>query len=134
MNGMFNGANIDGGTFPAQIWGQYMKKAVGKSCSDFRKPSGPFQSQPFLGHYSREGLSKDEDQDPSAEDKTNDPQAPPADTKPDTGTTDKPKNQDTTADNNDGKTYDPGAYETQPQGPPGAQAPTGGTQAPSDDG
>jgi penicillin-binding protein 1A len=29
MNGLFHGGNIDGGTFPAQIWGQYMAKANG---------------------------------------------------------------------------------------------------------
>ncbi len=132
MNGMFNGANIDGGTFPAQIWGQYMKKAVGKSCPDFKKPSAPFQSQPFFGHYSREGLSKDEDQDPSAQDKSNDPQAPPDATKPDTGTANKPGNQDTKANNDNGKAFDPGAYETQPQAPPSTQSPSGGTQAPND--
>jgi len=131
MNGMFNGANIDGGTYPAQIWGQYMKKAVGKSCTDFKKPKTPFQSQPFFGHYSREGLSDDENKDPNASGEDNDPQAP-ENKNPDKKTANAPEKTD--ANNGNGgagngktdKTYDPGAYETQPQGPPG----TGGTQAP----
>ena len=62
MNGMYapTGGNIDGGTYPADIWGAYMKQAVGKYCGDFKKPNEPFQSQPFLGHYAREGGKGDE--------------------------------------------------------------------------
>ena len=63
MNGMYapTGGNIDGGTYPADIWGEYMKQAVGKYCGDFKQPTEPFQSQPFLGHYAREG-GKDDDE------------------------------------------------------------------------
>ena len=66
MNGMYapTGGNIDGGTYPADIWGDYMKKAVGKYCGDFKQPTEPFQSQPFFGHYSREG-GKDDDEGPA---------------------------------------------------------------------
>ena len=62
MNGMYapTGGNIDGGTYPADIWGEYMKQAVGKYCGDFKKPTEPFTSQPFLGHYAREGGKDDE--------------------------------------------------------------------------
>src|SRR3954454_13904383 len=62
MNGMYapTGGNIDGGTYPADIWGAYMKKAVGKYCGDFKKPTDPFSSQPFLGHYARAGGKDDE--------------------------------------------------------------------------
>ena len=36
-----------------------MKKAVkGKFCGDFTKPTTPFQSQPFFGHYSRRAASR----------------------------------------------------------------------------
>ena len=63
MNGMYapTGGNIDGGTYPADIWGDYMKQAVGKYCGDFKKPTEPFTSQPFLGHYAREGGKDDEE-------------------------------------------------------------------------
>src|SRR3954449_587699 len=45
MNGMYapTGGNIDGGTHPADIWGEYMKQAVGKYCGDFKQPTEPFQ-------------------------------------------------------------------------------------------
>ena len=69
MNGMYapTGGNIDGGTYPADIWGTYMKKAVGSYCGDFKRPTEPFTSQPFQGHYARQG-GKEEDEsgdDPS---------------------------------------------------------------------
>src|SRR4051794_20959520 len=71
MNGMYRptGGNIDGGTYPADIWNEYMKQAVGKFCGGFPKPTPPLQSQPFFRHYSRSG-GKDT-QDP------NDPHAGP---------------------------------------------------------
>ena len=74
MNGMYapTGGNIDGGTYPADIWGQYMKQAVGKYCGEFKKPTDPFQSQPFKGHYASEG-GKDDSKDA---DKDNRPQRP----------------------------------------------------------
>jgi penicillin-binding protein 1A len=121
MNGMFFGANIDGGTYPAQIWGDYMKKVIGnKGCGEWRKPKEPFHSQPFQGRYAREGLDKDEagdDDENTAPDAGGTPTQPPADEQP-------------TQPGNDDAGFDPGAYETQPQGPPG----NGGTQAPPGDG
>ncbi|HWI06670.1 MAG TPA: transglycosylase domain-containing protein, partial [Solirubrobacteraceae bacterium] len=47
MGRIFNGANVDGGTFPAQIWGQYMKAAAGKFCGKFNKPKKPFKAKAF---------------------------------------------------------------------------------------
>jgi penicillin-binding protein 1A len=38
MRGLFYGANVDGGTFPAAIWGAYMREAAGSYCGDFRAP------------------------------------------------------------------------------------------------
>jgi penicillin-binding protein 1A len=55
MNGLYYGSNVDGGTFPAEIWGTYMKQAVGKFCGDFKPPSTPFHASPFFGKYSRTG-------------------------------------------------------------------------------
>ncbi|HVF78946.1 MAG TPA: transglycosylase domain-containing protein [Solirubrobacteraceae bacterium] len=49
MGRLFNGANVDGGTFPAQIWGQYMKAAAGKYCGKFVKPDKPFKTRVFKG-------------------------------------------------------------------------------------
>ncbi len=47
MGPLFNGANVDGGTFPAQIWGQYMKAAARGFCGKFKKPDRPFKAKAF---------------------------------------------------------------------------------------
>jgi penicillin-binding protein 1A len=46
---------VAGGTIPAKLWGQYMKKARGKFCGEFAKPKTAFHAQPFFGKYSRGG-------------------------------------------------------------------------------
>ena len=61
MNGLYFGSNIDGGTYPAQIWGDYMKKVVAKGCGKWLTPKEPFQSQAFQGRYAREGAEDEED-------------------------------------------------------------------------
>jgi penicillin-binding protein 1A len=115
MNGLYFGRNVDGGTFPADIWGAYMKKAVGKFCGPFAAPKTPFVSQPFFGHYATTGKPKKDDGTGDSKDKKN------KDGKGDkTGTGEKPK-----AGDNGGTTYDPNQYETQPQGPPTTKSPSG---------
>jgi penicillin-binding protein 1A len=152
MNGMYapTGGNIDGGTYPADIWHDYMEKAIGKYCGDFEPPKEPFQSQPFFGHYSRSGAKELGGDDGSSTDgvapvaptdTTTTP--PPADDQPDTGdgdgTTDQGGGQPDTGD--EGAGFDPNEYETPPQPTPqtqappaGTEAPAGGTQAPTGDG
>jgi penicillin-binding protein 1A len=131
MNGMYapTGGNIDGGTYPADIWGQYMKQAVGKYCGDFKKPTEPFTSSPFHGHYAGQGGKDDtKNGDPNSVDPNAPGIAPGTQTAPNgdsqTGTGDakQKKPADKTPAN-----FDPNAYETPPQ-----QAPGGGTQAPGD--
>jgi penicillin-binding protein 1A len=130
MNGMYapTGGNIDGGTYPADIWGEYMKQAVGKYCGDFKKPTEPFQGQPFLGHYAREGGkddSKDSDGqgvDPNSTGAGPGTQTPPDDNSQGGNGGDKKKPAA-----NDDANFDPNAYETPPQADPG-----GGTKAPGD--
>ncbi len=58
MGPLFHGANVDGGTFPAQIWGEYMKKAARGFCGKFKKPSKPFQAKSFKGNYKQEPIPK----------------------------------------------------------------------------
>ena len=124
---------MDGGTYPADIWGAYMKQASGKFCGQFAKPKTPFVSQPFMGYYSRQaGKGKDDKSDP------NDPGATAT---PTPGTDDGARHQPdhrhqrrpTTKHQgaaNGGTTFDPNQYETQPQAPPKTQSPGGGAQAP----
>ena len=55
MHTLFYGGPVDGGTFPAAIWGVYMKSVIGKFCGDFKQPKEPFSSTPFVGEYSSTG-------------------------------------------------------------------------------
>jgi penicillin-binding protein 1A len=103
-----------------------MKKAVGKYCGDFKKPTEPFQSQPFLGHYAREGGKDDEKDgdDPSSSQGTA-PGTQGTDDNSTGGNTDNGdrKKPEATGDAN----FDPNAYESPPQGDP-----NGGAKAPAD--
>jgi penicillin-binding protein 1A len=135
MNSQFFGGPVDGGTFPALIWHAYMQKVVGKYCGDFPKPKVPFQSQPFLGHYATTGKLKDpnakDNSDPNGTDPNGtDPNAPDKKPQNDTNGGGDKQNGGTGqgTNGNDGTngatTYDPGQYETKPQGPPTTQGPT----------
>ncbi len=56
MTSQFQGASVAGGTFPAQIWGQYMKEAVkSKPCGTFKKITEPVTATKFKGRYASSG-------------------------------------------------------------------------------
>jgi penicillin-binding protein 1A len=133
MNGMYGptGGNIDGGTYPADIWGAYMKEAVGKYCGDFKTPTEPFQSQPFFGHYSKIGQKAEEKKEATEGGEEEDP-SPDDEDKP---KSDKPRTDDngTTPGGTEEPPFDPNQYETPPQGDPNTGTP-GGTQGPPGDG
>ncbi|MGI8558851.1 MAG: transglycosylase domain-containing protein [Solirubrobacteraceae bacterium] len=46
-----HGISVAGGTFPAQIWHDYMQGAHGSDCADFTPPTHPISYQPFSGQY-----------------------------------------------------------------------------------
>jgi len=56
MPNLFNGGPVDGGTFPAQIWGDYMKAARRGYCGDFAKPGRPFKAVPFKSKNNRRAV------------------------------------------------------------------------------
>ncbi|MGI8511796.1 MAG: transglycosylase domain-containing protein, partial [Solirubrobacteraceae bacterium] len=58
-----HGIRVAGGTFPAEIWGDYMRKAVGGDCEDFKSPDESFNSTPFFGKYASTGSSSDRSYD-----------------------------------------------------------------------
>jgi penicillin-binding protein 1A len=62
----YHGASVAGGTFPAEIWGDYMKTAHGKYCGEFAKPTEPFVRQPFFGKYSSGKADTGTSYDPNA--------------------------------------------------------------------
>ena len=142
MNGMYlGGRNIDGGTYPADIWGTYMKQAVGGPfCGDFKRPTEPFNSQPFKGHYASQGGKDDKEKSDDDED---DPRFPSPAPRPSRRTKDRGNGGDTNrggdndagnngGDGDNGAAFDPNQYETPPQGAPETGTPGGGTQAPPD--
>ncbi len=56
MRTQFFGSSVAGGTFPAQIWGAYMKTAVaGQPCGEWRKITEPVTASPFEGRFARSG-------------------------------------------------------------------------------
>ena len=136
MNGLYlGGRNIDGGTYPADIWGTYMKQAVGSYCGDFKRPTQSFHSQPFQGHYASRGGKDGEE---GAEDDQGQIPSPGQETVPDTGTDNRDGgagnggNDDAANGGNDDAGFDPNQYESPPQDAPDTQTPGGGTQAPND--
>ena len=134
MNGLFFGANVDGGTFPAAIWGAYMKQAKGSFCGDFKPPKEPFQASPFFGEYASTGGGDDDEggtfEDPSA--------APPPETD-EAEPEEEPEpesNGNGNGNGDEGAGFDPEQYESEPQPPPETggpgtdAAPNGGATAP----
>jgi penicillin-binding protein 1A len=136
MKTEYHGGSVAGGTFPAEIWGDYMKAVKGKFCGDFKPPTTPFQSSTFFGKYSRGGGANTGGTTDSTG--TYAPAAPVAPA-PGTGEDDAPDEQGGENGNgndgggngggNDG--FDPDLYESPPQDAPGAEGdPAGGAPAP----
>jgi penicillin-binding protein 1A len=137
MSGLYYGANVDGGTFPAEIWGTYMKEAIGKFCGDFKPPKTPFTASPFYGEYASSGGGRGSELEGGTStgtgtDSTSFTPSAPAEPQEDAGEGDQetaPAEPDTGGEEG----FDPEAYEAPPQPPPdtgGGQGTGGGTQAP----
>jgi penicillin-binding protein 1A len=101
-----HGIAVNGGSFPAQIWGNYMSIAKGNDCSSFLPPKDPPAFKPFFGKYSRTGSSGDRNYSYG----NNGYQTAP---------------QNGTGQSQTGGTpgYDPKLYESPPQQAPQVQAP-----------
>ena len=50
-----HGISVAGGTFPAAIWGDYMRVATGGVCGSFPPPREPVEWIPFYGRYANQG-------------------------------------------------------------------------------
>jgi penicillin-binding protein 1A len=108
MHTLFFGGPVDGGTFPAAIWGAYMKSIIGGFCGSFAQPKEPFVTQPFFGDYASNGgdrLGFSDDDDEAA------PTEPAPEVEPEAPSTD----DDAPSG---GTEFDPEQYESAPQGPP----------------
>jgi penicillin-binding protein 1A len=124
MNGLYFGRNVDGGTFPADMWGDYMKRIKGSFCGDFTPPKTPFSSSPFFGKYSKSGGGLMEGDDEATTPET-DGTTTPDDTGDGTGGTVAPDGQEQ-PDQNGETGFDPDQYESPPQAPPETEAPPAG--------
>jgi penicillin-binding protein 1A len=132
MNSLYFGGPVDGGTFPADIWGDYMGRVKGSFCGDFEPPKTAFVSSPFYGKYSKSGGSLTG----GPEEDSYDPTAPAAPAVPDDSGDEEPAPDDEGGDGDgDNGGFDPTQYESEPQGPPETEAPPdvggdGGVAAP----
>ena len=54
-----HGITVAGGTFPAEIWHDFMSVAHGDKCDSFPQPTEPFQGTQFFGGNSSSGSSSD---------------------------------------------------------------------------
>jgi penicillin-binding protein 1A len=133
MTGLYYGANVDGGTFPAEIWGTYMKRAKGRFCGDFKPPETPFTSSPFIAEYATSGGGAGDDETESF--------APASPVAPTTEAPEQDRGDEDGGGGTGGDTgggggdqqeegFDPDAYEAPPQPAPGGDGEGGGTQAP----
>jgi penicillin-binding protein 1A len=95
-----HGISVQGGSFPAQIWHDYMMIAKGSYCGDFTPPTTPVVWAPFYGHYATTGAPG--------------PQVP-------TTTTPNPSTGGTAPGTYKG--YDPRLYASPPQGAPKTKTP-----------
>ena len=99
-----HGISVAGGTFPAQIWGAYMRQAKGGDCHDFKKPSTSPQWSAFHGKNSRTGKAQPGDDDYSRGG----------------------RGGGTSAGGGGYRGYDPRLYANPPQAPPSTRSPGGG--------
>lgn len=104
-----HGISVAGGTFPAQIWGQYMSAAKGDFCGDFPPPKEPFSPTPFYGKYATTGAPTTSTYGTSTYDSATSAPAP------------APTDTGTSTETDDG--YDPDLYEDPPQPEPETPTP-----------
>ena len=137
MTTEYHGGSVAGGTFPAEIWGDYMKAVKGKFCGDFKPPKTPFSSSPFFGKYSRSGGrgtgDRDETQQLAPQPTAPVPTTPQEDEDTDEGRGDNGDGNNGGGNNGGGNNgdFDPDLYESPPQGKPPATDPGGGAEAPT---
>jgi penicillin-binding protein 1A len=132
MTSEYFGGSVAGGTFPAEIWGDYMKKAKGKFCGDFPQPKEPLSFTKFFGKYATGRSSTGNGYDQYGNSYGSEPAAPnnggtapaPATPAP-TGEGDDVRGDNGGNGGGGNEGFDPNLYESPPQESPGS--PEGGT-------
>lgn len=128
----YGGGRVSGGTYPAEIWSDYMKQAKGKACGDFPQPDVGPQWVPFSGEFEGGG-GPDTGGDGDAGESpgtapASAPDAPSADAEEEAGDDAAPDRRDTpeapdTGGGEGGGGVDPGDYQSPVGG--GVAAPDG---------
>ena len=121
MHTLYFGGPVDGGTFPAAIWGAYMSSIKGSFCGSWKLPKEPFTSSPFFGEYASTGGGRLGYGDDTEDDST----TAPAPVEPETTEPTEPvepavPEEDTQSG---GTEFDPEQYESGPQVPPDTDVP-----------
>ena len=107
-----HGIEVQGGSFPAMIWHDFMNVAHDGFCGDFPPPTTPVNWNPFYGKYARSSAPTDTTNPYGLTNTTTTP------SKSKTNGGAQPPGQQKKGKK---KGYDPRFYETPPQGPaPGA--------------
>jgi penicillin-binding protein 1A len=124
----YHGGPVAGGTFPAEIWGDYMKQAKGGFCGAFPKPEHPMTFTRFYGHYASGRANTGSDTtDPNGQSSVPGATTGTGTPAPD-GTTTTPNSgadggtgggTGENAGGTGGQGFDPNLYESPPQGDPG---------------
>ena len=129
MKTEYHGGSVAGGTFPAEIWSDYMKSVKGKFCGDFKPAKTAAHFTPFFGKYARGGGR-------NTGDSTRTRSATRSRPRPRRRRRRRPRPRSpTTARRTTGK-FNPDLYESPPQGepdakPPASDDPAGGAEAPT---
>ncbi len=63
-----HGIAVAGGTFPAQIYGNYVGEAIGDDCVDFEEATEPVKFTSFFGKYATQGYRSKTDPDSEYDD------------------------------------------------------------------
>ena len=117
----YHGGSVAGGTFPAEIWGDYTRAVKGGFCGSFPPPKNPMTSSRFYGRYASGGSSSSSSSSSGYGGTTT---TPPTTTAPTAPTAVPPTTDDGTTGTGTGGTgtgtggYDPDLYESPPQAAP----------------
>ena len=109
--------SVAGGTYPAQIWGRYMKE-VKRGCGGFRAPKTPFISAPFFGRYASTGAPGGTTTTPGYAPPVTSSPAPEQEAAPEPDTGGGGGGAGGGDNGTGGGAYDPDLYETPPQPDP----------------
>jgi penicillin-binding protein 1A len=113
MYSEYHGGSVAGGTYPAEIWGDYMRQAKGSFCGSFPPPNNPMSFTRFNGHYTSSAPDTSTIDPATGQPRSTGTATPTPSADNGNG------NGQNNGNGNGGQGYDPAMYESPPQGKPG---------------